>query len=67
MEETISRMAGSKFGSLKTVAQMRAIAALAGRPAAQRTTTYDAVTAERAAAAEGFDDNIRAVLPLAAT
>jgi FO synthase len=67
MEETISRMAGSKFGSLKTVAQMRAIAALAGRPAAQRTTTYGAVTAERAAAAEGFDDNIRAVLPLAAT
>jgi len=40
MEETISRMAGSEHGSARTVAQLQAIAAAAGRPARQRTTTY---------------------------
>ena len=40
MEETISRMAGSEHGSERTVAQLRAIAAAAGRPARQRGTTY---------------------------
>jgi FO synthase len=40
MEETISRMAGSAHGSQRTVEQLRAIAALAGRPARERTTTY---------------------------
>ncbi len=40
MEETISRMAGSEHGSARTVAQLTAIAAKAGRPARQRTTTY---------------------------
>jgi FO synthase len=40
MEETISRMAGSEHGSARTVAQLEAIAAAAGRPARQRTTTY---------------------------
>ena len=40
MEETISRMAGSEHGSARTVAQLRAIAAAAGRPARERTTTY---------------------------
>jgi FO synthase len=45
MEETISRMAGSAHGSAKTVAELRAVAALAGRPARQRTTTYGAVAA----------------------
>ena len=40
MEETISRMAGSEHGSARTVAQLRAVAAAAGRPARQRTTTY---------------------------
>nr|WP_312875387.1 5-amino-6-(D-ribitylamino)uracil--L-tyrosine 4-hydroxyphenyl transferase CofH [Allocatelliglobosispora scoriae] len=43
MEETISRMAGSEFGSARTVEQLHAIAAAAGRPAAQRTTTYGRV------------------------
>jgi FO synthase len=42
MEETISRMAGSEFGSARTVEQLRAVAAAAGRPARQRTTTYTA-------------------------
>jgi len=40
MEETISRMAGSEHGSARTVAQLRGIAAAAGRPARERTTTY---------------------------
>jgi FO synthase len=40
MEETISRMAGSEHGSARTVAQLRAIATAAGRPARERTTVY---------------------------
>jgi len=40
MEETISRMAGSEHGSARTVGQLTAIAAAAGRPARERTTTY---------------------------
>nr|MBA3906706.1 5-amino-6-(D-ribitylamino)uracil--L-tyrosine 4-hydroxyphenyl transferase CofH [Pseudonocardiales bacterium] len=40
MEETISRMAGSENGSNRTVAELTAIAAAAGRPVRQRTTTY---------------------------
>ena len=40
MEETISRMAGSQYGSAKTVAELAAIAEGIGRPARQRTTTY---------------------------
>ncbi|MDG4763890.1 bifunctional FO biosynthesis protein CofGH [Solwaraspora sp. WMMD406] len=40
MEETISRMAGSANGSARTVEQLTAIAAAAGRPAVQRTTAY---------------------------
>jgi FO synthase len=44
MEETISRMAGSEHGSARTVEQLRAIAAAAGRPAQERTTLYTPVT-----------------------
>jgi FO synthase len=40
MEETISRMAGSQYGSAKTVAELRAIAEQLGRPAVERTTAY---------------------------
>jgi FO synthase len=40
MEETISRMAGSQYGSAKTVAELVAIAEGIGRPARQRTTIY---------------------------
>ncbi len=40
MEETISRMAGSEHGSARTVAELEALAASAGRPARQRSTTY---------------------------
>ncbi|GAA3842565.1 bifunctional FO biosynthesis protein CofGH [Saccharothrix violaceirubra] len=46
MEETISRMAGSEHGSNRTVAQLHATAALAGRPARERTTTYATPTRE---------------------
>jgi FO synthase len=42
MEETISRMAGSEHGSARTVEQLRAVAAAAGRTARERTTTYGA-------------------------
>jgi FO synthase len=65
MEETISRMAGSTFGSLKAVAQLNGVAALAGRPGRQRTTTYQHVSQERADAARDFDVTSRALLPLA--
>jgi FO synthase len=40
MEETISRMAGSEHGSARTVGELEALAAAAGRPARQRSTTY---------------------------
>ncbi len=43
MEETISRMAGSSHGSARTVSQLHAIAAKAGRVARQRTTSYSAL------------------------
>jgi len=40
MEETISRMAGSENGSERSVEELTAIAAAAGRPVRQRSTTY---------------------------
>ncbi|MEV6285220.1 bifunctional FO biosynthesis protein CofGH [Kribbella sp. NPDC051770] len=40
MEETISRMAGSKHGSRKSIEELTAMATAAGRPARQRSTTY---------------------------
>ncbi|MGI8665601.1 MAG: bifunctional FO biosynthesis protein CofGH, partial [Jatrophihabitans sp.] len=40
MEETISRMAGSEYGSRRSSAELAAVARLAGRPARQRTTPY---------------------------
>ena len=45
MEETISRMAGSKHGSRKSIEELTAMATAAGRPARQRTTTYGEVPA----------------------
>jgi len=50
MEETISRMAGSQHGSRKSIEELEALAAAAGRPARQRTTTYGIVTDERLSA-----------------
>ncbi len=48
MEETISRMAGSEHGSARTVAELTEIAAGAGRPVRERTTTYGVPAARRA-------------------
>jgi FO synthase len=64
MEETISRMAGSVNGSMKTVAGITELAAAAGRPARQRTTTYGEVSPERARAALRFDTEVHRVVPL---
>jgi FO synthase len=55
MEETISRMAGSDNGSYKTIAGLEALAAAAGRPSRQRTTTYGEVPAERLRTARAHD------------
>lgn len=49
MEETISRMAGSTNGSMRTVAELEEIAGLVGRPSRPRTTTYGQVSADREA------------------
>ncbi|HVU74355.1 MAG TPA: bifunctional FO biosynthesis protein CofGH [Mycobacteriales bacterium] len=61
MEETISRMAGAENGSRRSVAELEAMAAGAGRPTRQRTTLYGPVSDERLLAAR------RAELPLVAT
>jgi FO synthase len=47
MEETISRMAGSEHGSVKTPAEIEEIATGIGRPVRQRTTKYGPVDEER--------------------
>ena len=60
MEETISRMAGSENGSLKTIAELEALAASIGRPARQRTTEYGTPSAERLATARS-DEGRRAL------
>ncbi|PYC81377.1 7,8-didemethyl-8-hydroxy-5-deazariboflavin synthase [Streptomyces tateyamensis] len=64
MEETISRMAGSAYGSYKSVRDLEAIAAAAGRPARQRTTTYGEVPPERRAAALASDGHLPQLLPV---
>jgi FO synthase len=65
MEETISRMAGSAYGSYRSIRDLEAIASAAGRPAAQRTTLYAAVPPERRAAALASDGHLPQLLPLA--
>jgi FO synthase len=68
MEETISRMAGSEHGSLKSVTELEDIAHGAGRPSAQRTTTYGEVPADRRELARTATANLRPVsLPLVST
>ncbi len=47
MDENISRAAGATHGQGQDVAGLRAMAASAGRPAAQRTTLYGRVEPER--------------------
>lgn len=65
MEETISRMAGSTYGSYRSVADLRAIAEAAGRPWRLRTTTYGPVPEERERAALASDGHLPELLPLA--
>ncbi|MEU8973914.1 bifunctional FO biosynthesis protein CofGH [Streptomyces monashensis] len=64
MEETISRMAGSSYGSYKSVRDLVAVAEAAGRPAKPRTTLYGDVPAERRRAAEASDGHLPELLPV---
>ncbi|MGX4694541.1 bifunctional FO biosynthesis protein CofGH [Streptomyces sp. JNUCC 63] len=64
MEETISRMAGSSYGSYRSVKELIAIAEAAGRPARPRTTVYGQVPAERQHAAAASDGHLPELLPV---
>ncbi|MGI5509173.1 bifunctional FO biosynthesis protein CofGH [Streptomyces sp. CA-106131] len=64
MEETISRMAGSRYGSYRSIRDLEAIAKVVGRPARQRTTLYGEVTDERLAASRASDGQLPELLPL---
>ncbi|MEX3107732.1 MULTISPECIES: bifunctional FO biosynthesis protein CofGH [unclassified Streptomyces] len=64
MEETISRMAGSSYGSYKSIRDLIAVAEAAGRPAKPRTTLYGEVPAERRRAAEASDGHLPELLPV---
>ncbi|WP_344629186.1 bifunctional FO biosynthesis protein CofGH [Streptomyces glaucosporus] len=64
MEETISRMAGSSYGSYRSVRDLVAIAEAAGRPARPRTTTYGEVPEERVRAALASDGHLPELLPV---
>ncbi|EPH44048.1 putative FO synthase [Streptomyces aurantiacus JA 4570] len=65
MEETISRMAGSSYGSYRSVRDLVAIADAAGRPSKPRTTLYGEVPEERQRAAAASDGHLPELLPLA--
>ncbi|MFJ6667724.1 bifunctional FO biosynthesis protein CofGH [Streptomyces sp. NPDC091383] len=64
MEETISRMAGSSYGSYKSVHDLVAVAEAAGRPAKPRTTLYGEVPDERQHAATASDGHLPELLPV---
>jgi FO synthase len=64
MEETISRMAGSRYGSYRSVRDLEAIAEVAGRPSRPRTTLYGPVPAERTATALASDGHLPELLPV---
>ncbi|MET7287898.1 bifunctional FO biosynthesis protein CofGH [Streptomyces sp. NPDC005573] len=64
MEETISRMAGSSYGSYKSVRDLEAVAEAAGRPAKPRTTLYGDVPEERRRAAAASDGHLPDLLPV---
>ncbi|MFI0815029.1 bifunctional FO biosynthesis protein CofGH [Streptomyces sp. NPDC021098] len=64
MEETISRMAGSSYGSYRSIQDLIGIADLAGRPARPRTTTYGDVPEERQTAALASDGHLPELLPV---
>ncbi|MFI1255773.1 bifunctional FO biosynthesis protein CofGH [Streptomyces netropsis] len=64
MEETISRMAGSSYGSYRSIQDLVAIAEAAGRPSRPRTTLYGEVSEERQAAALASDGHLPDLLPV---
>ncbi|WP_030569539.1 bifunctional FO biosynthesis protein CofGH [Streptomyces aureocirculatus] len=64
MEETISRMAGSSYGSYRSVKDLTAIADAAGRPSRPRTTLYGEVPEERQRAATESDGHLPELLPV---
>ena len=64
MEETISRMAGSSYGSYESIRGLEAIATAAGRPARQRSTTYTDVPAARIAIGREHDGHLPELLPV---
>ncbi|MCN9243247.1 bifunctional FO biosynthesis protein CofGH [Streptomyces sp. RY43-2] len=64
MEETISRMAGSSYGSYKSVRDLVAVAEAAGRPAKPRTTLYGEVPEERQRTAAASDGHLPELLPV---
>ncbi|WP_267244072.1 bifunctional FO biosynthesis protein CofGH [Streptomyces sp. PR69] len=67
MEETISRMAGSSYGSYRSIRDLTAIAESAGRPVRPRTTLYGGVPEERVRAAEASDGHLPRLLPVLPT
>ena len=64
MEETISRMAGSSYGSYKSVRDLTAIADSLSRPTRPRTTLYGEVPEERRRAAAASDGHLPELLPV---
>ncbi|MFF5440771.1 bifunctional FO biosynthesis protein CofGH [Streptomyces achromogenes] len=64
MEETISRMAGSSYGSYKSIRDLVEVAEAAGRPARPRTTLYGEVPEERQRAAAASDGHLPELLPV---
>jgi len=63
MEETISRMAGSAYGSRRSVVELEVMVRAAGRTPRQRTTTYGSVCQERFTAAR-HEHSAHVALPL---
>ncbi|WP_016906581.1 bifunctional FO biosynthesis protein CofGH [Streptomyces xiaopingdaonensis] len=64
MEETISRMAGSSYGSYRSIRDLEAIAEAAGRPAKPRTSVYGEVPEERRTTALASDGHLPELLPV---
>ncbi|AEW94695.1 FO synthase [Streptantibioticus cattleyicolor NRRL 8057 = DSM 46488] len=64
MEETISRMAGSGYGSYRSIRDLEAIAEAAGRPSRQRDTLYGPVPDERREAGRASDGHLPELLPV---
>jgi FO synthase len=64
MEETISRMAGSGYGSYRSIEDLVGIARSAGRAARPRTTLYGEVPEERRRTAAESDGHLPELLPV---